>query len=133
MICNVAERGVRMVQMPSATPSQNSIPSTTSASCSLSTNFNSASELAVALSRLGKIFNILQLTLGPLEGHFSVVHLKDLSILSIQLLLLNSECRNDYICFRLSIKRAQANSHGHSILTATNLSIASAMGHLRKG
>ena len=44
------------------------IPATTSASRSWSTNFNTASALAVALSRLGKIFNVLQLTPGHLEA-----------------------------------------------------------------
>ncbi len=95
-----------MLQMPSATLSQFSIPSATSASLSWSTNFNSASELAAALLRLGKAFDVLQLSSGPLEGHFSVVHLKDLSILSIQtnqLLLLNGERGNDCICFSLEI------------------------------
>ena len=95
-----------MLEAPSATLSQFSIPSVTSSSFRWSTDFHSASELAASLSRLGKTFDVLQLSPGPLEGHFSVVHLKDLSILSIQtnqLLLLNGERGNDCICFSLEI------------------------------
>ena len=69
-----------------------------------STNFHSASELATALQRLGKDFDVLQLTRGPLEGHFSVVHLSGLSIFSIetsQLLLINGERGDDCISFCL--------------------------------
>ena len=69
-----------------------------------STNFHSASELAAAMQRLGKDFDVLQLTRGPLEGHFSVVHLSGLSIFSIetsQLLLLNGERGDDCISFCL--------------------------------
>ena len=68
------------------------------------TDFHSASELAAAMQRLGKDFDVLQLTRGPLEGHFSVVHLSELSIFSIetsQLLLLNGERGDDCISFCL--------------------------------
>jgi len=68
------------------------------------TDFHSASELAAAMQRLGKDFDVLQLTRGPLEGHFSVVHLSGLSIFSIQtnqLLLLNGERGQDCITFSL--------------------------------
>jgi AraC family ethanolamine operon transcriptional activator len=95
-----------MLEAPSATLSQFSTPPVTTSSCCWSTDFNSASELAASLSRLGKTFDALQLSPGPLEGHFSVVHLKDLSILSIQtnqLLLLNGERGHDCICFSLEI------------------------------
>ena len=104
-----------MLQMPRATLSQFSIPSTTSASVSWSTNFNSASELAAALLRLGKSFDVLQLSAGQLQGHFSVVHLKDLSIFSIQtnqLLLLNGERGQDCITFSLEIS---GNHYDHRI------------------
>ena len=83
MICNVAERGVKHGADAKLNTQPVLIPATTSASRSWSTSFNTDSALAVALSRLGKIFNVLQLTLGPLEGHFSRDQLKDLSILSI--------------------------------------------------
>ena len=69
-----------------------------------STDFYSASELAAAMKRLGKDLDVLQLTRGPLEGHFSVVHLSGLSIFSIetsQLLLLNGERGDDCISFCL--------------------------------
>ena len=73
-----------MLQTPSAITSQYSVPPDSSQSIGWSTKFNSASELAAVLSRLGKNFNVLQLSTGQLQGHFDVVHLKDLSILSIQ-------------------------------------------------
>jgi AraC family ethanolamine operon transcriptional activator len=104
IIClNVAE-GDRVLQVASATTSHLSIPPSTSPSLSWSTSFRSASELATALLRLGKSFDVLQLSAGPLQGHFSVVHLKDLSIFSIQtnqLLLLNGERGTDSITFSL--------------------------------
>ena len=93
-----------MAQALSTTSSRFTLPSSTRASVSWSTNFNSASELAAALLRLGKNFNVLQLSAGQLQGHFSVVHLKDLSIFSIQtnqLLLLNGERGKDSIAFSL--------------------------------
>ena len=80
------------------------LPCATHSSFSWSTDFNSASELAAALLRLGKNFNVLQLSQGRLQGHFSVVHLKDLSIFSIQTnqrLLLNGERGKDSIAFSL--------------------------------
>ena len=104
IICNVVASEQSMLRTPSAITSQFSIPAATSQNTSWSTNFNSASELAASLSRLGKTFDVLQLSPGPLEGHFSVVHLKGLSILRIktnQLLLLNGERGNDCICFSL--------------------------------
>ena len=88
----------------SATFGRFTLPPATSASFNWSTTFNSASELAAALLRLGKNFNVLQLSQGQLHGHFSVVHLKDLSIFSIhtnQLLLLNGERGKDSIAFSL--------------------------------
>lgn len=96
--------GHRVLQVASATTSHLSIPPSTSPSLSWSTSFRSASELATALLRLGKSFDVLQLSAGPLQGHFSVVHLKDLSIFSIQtnqLLLLNGERGTDSITFSL--------------------------------
>jgi len=93
-----------IVQASSTTTSRFTLPCTTHASFSWSTNFNSASELAAALLRLGKNFNVLQLSQGRLQGHFSVVHLKDLSIFSIQTnqrLLLNGERGKDSIAFSL--------------------------------
>ena len=93
-----------IVQASSTTTSRFTLPCATHASFSWSTNFNSSSELAAALLRLGKNFNVLQLSQGRLQGHFSVVHLKDLSIFSIQtnqLLLLNGERGKDSIAFSL--------------------------------
>ena len=93
-----------MLEAPSARLNQFSVPPVTSTKFNWSTNFNSASEVAAALLRLGKVFDVLQLSPGPLEGHFSVVHLKDLSIFTIQtnqLLLLNGERGNDCISFSL--------------------------------
>ncbi len=69
---------------------------------SCSTNFNSASELADAMKRLGKNFNILQLSQGFLNGHIAVCHLKGLSLFSIQtnqLLLFNGDRGDDCISF----------------------------------
>ena len=108
-----------MLEAPRATLSQFSTPSVTSSSFRWSTDFHSASELAASLSRLGKTFDVLQLSPGPLEGHFSVVHLKDLSILSIQtnqLLLLNGERGNDCICFSLEIS---GNHNDHRVFCQT--------------
>ncbi len=93
-----------MVLAQSTTTSRFAVPSATSASFNWSTDFNSASELAAALLRLGKSFDVLQLSPGRLQGHFSVAHLQDLSILSIQtnqLLLLNGERGTDSITFSL--------------------------------
>ena len=93
-----------MLQTPSAITSQYSVPPASSQSISWSTSFNSASELAAVLLRLGKSFDVLQLSAGQLLGHFAVVHLKDLSIFSIQtnqLLLLNGERGQDCITFSL--------------------------------
>ena len=93
-----------MLQTPSVITSQYSAPPKASPSISWSTKFNSASELAAVLLRLGKSFDVLQLSTGQLQGHFSVVHLKDLSIFSIQtnqLLLLNGERGQDCITFSL--------------------------------
>ena len=88
----------------SSTSGRFTLPPATRASFNWSTKFNSASELAAALLRLGKNFDVLQLSPGRLHGHFSVVHLKDLSIFSIytnQLLLLNGERGKDSIAFSL--------------------------------
>jgi len=93
-----------MLQTPSVITSQYSVPPDSSQSISWSTDFKSASELAAVLLRLGKQFNVLQLTAGQLQGHFAVVHLNDLSIFSIQtnqLLLLNGERGQDCITFSL--------------------------------
>ena len=85
-----------------------------------STDFHSASELATAMKWLGKDFNVLQLTRGRLEGHFSVVHLSGLSIFSIetsQLLLLNGERGDDCISFCLvsSGPNEDHRVHAHTI------------------
>ena len=93
-----------MLQTPSVITSKYSAPPKASTSISWSCKFNSASELAAVLLRLGKSFDVLQLTAGKLQGHFAVVHLNDLSILSIQtnqLLLLNGERGQDCITFSL--------------------------------
>ena len=95
-----------IAQASSTTTSRFTLPPATSASFSWGTNFNSASELAAALLRLGKNFNVLQLSPGRLRGQFSVVHLKGLSIFSIhtnQLLLLNGDRGKDSIAFSLEI------------------------------
>ena len=95
-----------MARAFSTTSGRFTLPPATQASFNWSTTFNSASELAAALLRLGKNFNVLQLSPGRLHGHFSVVHLKDLSIFSIhtnQLLLLNGERGKDSIAFSLEI------------------------------
>ena len=68
MICNVAERGVKHGADAKLNTQPVLIPATTSASRCWSTNFNTDSALAFALSRLGKIFNVLQLTPGHLEA-----------------------------------------------------------------
>ena len=91
-----------MLQTPSAITSQYSVTPGSSQSISWSTKFNSASELAAVLLRLGKQFDVLQLSTGQIQGHFSVVHLNELSIFSIQtnqLLLLNGERGQDCITF----------------------------------
>ena len=95
-----------MARAFSTTSGRFTLPPATQASFNWSTKFNSASELAAALLRLGKNFNVLQLSPGRLRGNFSVVHLKDLSIFSIhtnQLLLLNGERGKDSIAFSLEI------------------------------
>ena len=56
------------------------------------TSFVSACELAQCLKGLGKDFYVVQLSSGPLQGHFSVLHLEGISLLKIstnQVLLLN--------------------------------------------
>jgi len=65
------------VQASSTATRRFTLPAATQASFNWSTTFNSASELAAALLRLGKDFNVLQLSPGRLHGHFSVVHLTD--------------------------------------------------------
>jgi len=105
------------VQASSTATSSFTLPSAAHASISWSTKFNSASELAAALLRLGKNFNVLQLSSGRLHGHFSVVHLKGLSIFSIytnQLLLLNGERGKDSIAFSLEISGVH---HDHRIFS----------------
>ena len=104
-----------MLQTPSAISSQYSVPLSSSQSISWSTKFNSASELAAVLLRLGKRFDVLQLSTGQLQGHFAVVHLNDLSIFSIQtnqLLLLNGERGQDCITFSLE---ASGNHSDHKV------------------
>ena len=76
MICNVAERGVKHGADAKLNTQPVLIPATTSASRSWSTSFNTDSALAVALSRLGKIFNVLQLTPGHLEATSPETNLK---------------------------------------------------------
>tara|TARA_B100001057_G_scaffold59561_1_gene52782 strand:+ start:397 stop:699 length:303 start_codon:yes stop_codon:yes gene_type:complete len=60
------------VQASSTATRRFTLPAATQASFNWSTTFNSASELAAALLRLGKDFNVLQLSPGRLHGHFSV-------------------------------------------------------------
>ena len=93
-----------MLQTPSAITNQYSAPPDSSQGVGWSTKFNSASELAAVLLRLGKRFDVLQLSTGQLQGLFTIVYLKDLSIFSIQtnqLLLLNGERGHDCITFSL--------------------------------
>ena len=94
-----------MLQTPNAITSQYTIPYVSSQSISWSTKFNSASELAAVLLRLGKSNLMFYSCLaGQLQGHFAVVHLNELSIFSIQtnqLLLLNGERGQDCITFSL--------------------------------
>ena len=104
IICTSLRKEPSMLQTPSAQTNQYSVSPDSSQSVSWSTAFNSASELAAVLLRLGKNFDVLQLSTGQLQGHFAVVHLKGLSILSIQtsqLLLLNGERGQDCITFSL--------------------------------
>ena len=81
-----------------------SIPDEGTASLSWQTDFQSASQVSRALSRLGKSFDVLQLSPGSLHGHFAVAHLSGLSIFSIytnQRLLLNGERGKDCTSFCL--------------------------------
>ena len=92
------------MHIPRGTTTPLSIPAATISRFNWCTYFNSSSELAAALLRLGKRFDVLQLSTGQLRGHFSIVNLTDLSIFSIQtnqLLLLNGERGQDCISFSL--------------------------------
>ena len=103
---------------PNTTPTSSfAIPPFDAPCLSWSTSFNSASELAAAMLRLGKEFDIHQLSSGPLQGHFSVVHLDDLSLFSIQtnqLLLFNGDRGKDCTSFSLEISGNYTDHRIHS-------------------
>ena len=95
-----------------------SLPSQEQNQLCWSTSFQSASQLAEALGRLGKSFQALQLTTGSMHGHFAVVQLSGLSIISIstnQLLMLNGERGNDCSCFCLEISGTHQDHRVHGI------------------
>ena len=107
-----------VVVKPTNTPTRPfAIPPLDAPCLSWSTSFNSASELAAAMLRLGKEFDILQLSSGPLQGHFSVVHLKELSLFSIQtnqLLLFNGDRGKDCTSFSLEVSGNHRDHRIHS-------------------
>lgn len=79
------------------------------------TSFVSACELAQCLKGLGKDFYVVQLSSGPLQGHFSVLHLEGISLLKIstnQILLLNGNRGEDCISFCLE---CTGNSKDHRV------------------
>ena len=76
------------------------------AAWSYDASFLSSCQLEQCFARLGKTFQVVQLSPGPLAGRFSVVHLQGLSVLMIstnKVLLVNGERGNDCVSFSLEI------------------------------
>lgn len=84
-------------------------------------SFRSASELAQLFRLVGKQFDALQLSAGPLNGRFAMVNLGSVALLKIsttQRLLLNGDRGPDCISFSLEASGQADNHKVHSVPVA---------------